>query len=77
MSARDRAAAAVAKRLGDRVDGITRASELDAISVRLDSLEVAVAENVALEAPLARIVSDLERAVAGVVARSSEDGVGP
>lgn len=69
MSARTRIAA--------RVAGLTRVDELDEAAARIASLEVAVAENVALEAPLERIVGDLERAVAGVVERGGEPGVRP
>ena len=77
MSVRGRLGDAVAGRVRGRLDDITQASELDAVAARIERLEVAVAENVDLEAPLARIVSDLERTVAGVVARASGDEVGP
>lgn len=69
MSARTRIAA--------RVASLTRVDELDEVAARIASLEVAVAENIALEAPLDRIVGDLERAVAGVVERGREPGVRP
>jgi len=60
-----------------RVAAITGAGELDEVAARIDGLEVAVAENVALEAPLERIVTELERTVAGVVERGAGPGVRP
>ena len=80
MSARTRVTGVrdtIRGRIEGRVAGITRTDELEGVAARISSLEVAVAENVALEAPLERIVADLERAVAGVVERSAGDGVGP
>ena len=73
----------VTDRLGARLSGVTGSAELDAVEARIASLEVAVAENLALEVPLERIVADLERAVAGVVATSAGEeprraaGMGP
>ena len=63
-------------RLAARLADATGAAGLDAVESRLDSLEVAVAENHALEVPLARLVDDLERAVAEVVERTAGEGMG-
>jgi hypothetical protein len=67
----------VRARITERVGEISGARRLDDLEARVDSLEVAVAENVALEVPLERLVTDLERAVAGVVERTTADEVGP
>jgi hypothetical protein len=64
-------------RIAERVEDISGARELDAVEARIDSLEVAVAENRALEVPLERLVGDLERAVAGVVEQTVAGEVGP
>ena len=64
-------------RITERVEDISGARRLDDLAARIDSLEVAVAENVALEVPLERLVTDLERAVADVVERSAAGEVGP
>ncbi|UFN44115.1 hypothetical protein [Nocardioides okcheonensis] len=63
----------------DRLRRVVAASGLGdvvALEAAVDSLAVAVAENAALEVPLAALVDDLERDVAEVVARRAGDGMG-
>lgn len=63
----------------DRLRRVVAASglrDLVALEAAVDSLAVAVAENAALEVPLAALVDDLERDVAEVVARRAGDGMG-
>jgi hypothetical protein len=55
--------------VGVRVAGAVGTRELVDLQASVDSLEVAVEENAALEVPLEALVSDLERAVAEVVSR--------
>jgi hypothetical protein len=67
----------VRSRITERVEDISGARELGDLEARVDSLEVAVAENRALEVPLEELVAGLERAVAGVVERTATREVGP
>lgn len=63
----------------DRLRRVVAASGLGdvvALEAAVDSLAVAVAENAALEVPLAALVDDLERDVAEVVARRAGEGMG-
>lgn len=60
----------------DKLAVVTGARDLQPLEARLAPLEVAVAENAALASPLARVVDDLERAVAEVIERSGADAVG-
>lgn len=64
-------------RITERVGDVSGARHLDELEARIDSLEVAVAEDVALEVRLERLVTDLERAVADVVERTTAGEVGP
>ena len=64
-------------RITERVGDVAGARHLDELEARIDSLEVAVAEDVALEVRLERLVTDLERAVADVVERTTAGEVGP
>ena len=57
------------RRVGVRVAGAVGTRELVDLQASVDSLEVAVEENAALEVPLEALVSDLERAVTEVVSR--------
>ncbi len=59
-----------------RVGTATGLDEVGDLAATVDSLEVAVAENHALEVPLAALVDDLERAVAEVLSRRSGTGMG-
>lgn len=56
-------------RVGGRLAGAVGTRELVDLHASVASLEVAVPENAALEAPLEALVSDLERTVADVLAR--------
>ncbi len=59
-----------------RVSDATGLDEVADLTATVDSLEVAVAENRALEVPLAALVDDLEREVAEVLSRRSGTGMG-
>ena len=49
---------------------------MDDLGARVDSLEVAVAENHALQVPLSVLVDDLERDVVEVLSRRTGPGMG-
>lgn len=59
-----------------RVAGATGLDEVVDLEAAVDSLEAAVAENRALEAPLSVLVEHLERDVAEVVSRRRGTGMG-
>lgn len=59
-----------------RVSGATGLSEVGDLEAAVDSLEVAVAENRSLEAPLTVLVDHLERDVAEVLSRRTDTGMG-
>ncbi len=63
-------------RLREGVRSSTRLDELGGLEDAVSSLEVAVAENRALEAPLALLVDALERDVAQVLVRRTGAGMG-
>lgn len=63
-------------RLREGVRRSTRLDELGDLEDTVSSLEVAVAENRALEMPLAGLVDGLERDVAQVLARRTGTGMG-
>ena len=63
-------------RLREGVRSSTRLDELGGLEDRVSSLEVAVAENRALEVPLAVLVDALERDVAEVLVRRTGTGMG-
>lgn len=63
-------------RLRESVRRSTRLDELEAPETAVSSLEVAVAENRALEVPLERLVEGLERDVAEVLSRRTGPGMG-
>ena len=63
-------------RLREGVRRSTRLDELEAPESAVSSLEVAVAENRALELPLERLVERLERDVAEVLSRRTGPGMG-
>ena len=66
----------VRRTVGGKVAAATGLDELVALEAATDSLEVAVAENRALEVPLASLVDGLERDVAEVLSRRSGTGMG-
>lgn len=59
-----------------RVAGATGLGDVGDLEATVDSLEVAVAENRLLEAPLTALVDDLERDVAEVLSRRTGTGMG-
>lgn len=59
-----------------RVAGATGLDKVGDLEAAVDSLEAAVAENRALEAPLSVLVEHLERDVAEVVSRRRGTGMG-
>jgi len=63
-------------RLREGVHSSTRLDELGGLEDIVASLEVAVAENRALEVPLAVLVDALERDVAEVLVRRTGTGMG-
>ena len=72
----DRLRHGVRRKVGVRVAAATGLDELLALEAAADSLEVAVAENRALEVPLASLVDGLERDVAEVLSRRTGTGMG-
>ena len=50
-----------------RLARLSGASDLDDLETALGALEVAVAENLALEVPLERVVGDLERVIGEIL----------
>lgn len=63
-------------RIRGRVTGATGLDEVGRLEAVTTSLEVAVAENRALEVPLTALVDALERDVAEVLSRRSGTGMG-
>ena len=72
----DRLRHGVRRKVGAKVAAATGLDELVALEAAADSLEVAVAENRALEVPLASLVDGLERDVAEVLSRRTGTGMG-
>jgi hypothetical protein len=72
----DRLRDGVRRRVGGKVAGVTGMDELGHLEAAAASLEVAVAENRALEVPLTALVDDLERDVAEVLSRRTGTGMG-
>lgn len=66
----------VRRRVGGPVAVATGVAELDQLEATAASLEVAVAENRVLEAPLTALVDALERDVAEVLSRRTGRGMG-
>lgn len=65
----ERLGSVVRRRVQGKVATATGLDELAGLEESVDSLEVAVRENSALQVPLARLVDALERDVAGVLDR--------
>ncbi|RYB93009.1 hypothetical protein EUA93_00755 [Nocardioides oleivorans] len=65
----ERLGSGVRRRVQGKVATATGLDELAGLEESVDSLEVAVRENSALQVPLARLVDALERDVAGVLDR--------
>lgn len=66
----------VRRRVGGRIAVAAGVAELDDLEATASSLEVAVAENRALEVPLTVLVDALERDVAEVLSRRRGRGMG-
>ena len=72
----DRLRHGVRRKVGGKIASAAGVDELAALEAAADSLEVAVAENRALEVPLASLVDGLERDVAEVLSRRTGTGMG-
>ena len=67
---------AVAEGVTGRAVRATGLEPFAGLEARVDSLEVAIAENTALAEPLARLVDDLEQDVVRVLSAGREPGMG-
>lgn len=67
---------AVAELVTGRAVRATGLEPFAGLEARVDSLEVAIAENTALAEPLARLVDDLEQDVVRVLSAGREPGMG-